>query len=80
MDEAPDPIVIPGWIWVFVAMFVIGVVAALIIKRDRRGGRSRRSSRHGSSRRHRSSSSRSSGSSDHSERPRRREDKPFDKH
>lgn len=87
MEEAPDPIVIPGWIWVMVVMFVVGVIVALVIKRDRaRESRGHRSSRHGSSssgsgrsRSHRSSSSRGSSSSS-SSRHRRREGGPFDKY
>jgi hypothetical protein len=69
-----------------VVMFVIGVIVALVIKRDRaRESRGHRSSRHGSgsgsgrSRSHRSSSSRSSSSSSPS-RHRRREGGPFDKY
>ena len=62
MEENPDPLVIPGWIWVMVVMFVVGVIVALVIRRDRRSerrsqGRSRSSSRSSS---RRSASSRSS--------------------
>ena len=65
MEEASDPIVIPGWIWVMVAMFAVGVIVALVIRRDRRSGRrsrgSRRSSNHSSGRsRHGHSEGRSS--------------------
>lgn len=77
MEEAPDPIVIPGWIWFFVALVIIGAVVALIVHRDRNAGEGHRSRRHGSSRRHRSSSGRSSGKSS---RSRRREGDPFDKY
>ena len=51
MEEASYLLVIPGWIWVIVAMFVIGVIVVLVLKGDRRSSRRHRS-RH-SSRRHR---------------------------
>ncbi len=59
MEETSEPLVIPDWIWVMVVMFAVGVIVALVIRTDRRGGRrsggSGRSSRSG----HRHSSNRS---------------------
>ncbi len=69
MEEARDPLLIPGWIWVLVAMFIVGVIVALVIKRDRRNGRSHRSG-------HRRQRSKHESSSHHQ---RRRKDAPFDK-
>lgn len=53
MEDAPDPIVIPGWIWFVVALFAIGVVVGLAMKKS--DGSHRR--RHRSRRHHRSSRS-----------------------
>jgi hypothetical protein len=61
MEEASDPLVIPGWIWVMLVLFVVGVLVTLVIQRDRRSGRRSRSRSRGSSRgsNHRHSTTRS---------------------
>lgn len=58
MEETSDPLVIPGWFWVMVVMFVAGVVVTLVIRRDRRSGHRSRSSSRGSRRRHATTRSR----------------------
>ena len=78
MEETHDNLVIPGWVWFMIVMFVVGVIVALVVQRDRRSSRgSRRSRSNRSSRRSRSGHRSRHESSAHHQR--RRQDAPFDK-
>jgi hypothetical protein len=50
METGQDHLIVPNWVWVFVALFAIGVVVAFMKK----GGGSRKSSHRHRSRHHRS--------------------------